>query len=671
MSTPVKMNASELQQLKEMANIIRGLSMDGIQKANSGHPGLPMGMADTTAVLWMRHLKHNPNDSKWADRDRFVLSAGHGSMLIYSLLHLTGYDLSLDELKNFRQWDSKTPGHPEYGHTDGVETTTGPLGQGIANAVGMAIAEKRLATHFNTNENIIVDHNTYVIAGDGCMMEGISHEACSLAGHLKLGKLILLYDDNNISIDGPTSLSFSDDTMKRFESYGWHTQRADGHNMDDVDQAISTAKLDDRPSIIACKTTIGFGSPNKAGTSGVHGSPLGADEIVLTKQKLGLPADQSFYITDEVLEFTRKSKTIGSEYQNEWQSRFENYKSENNSKAELFNRIMQNQLPENWDNNLPDFEVDSAMATRSASGKVLDSLTSDLYEMVGGSADLAPSNNTFPKDGKAIAADDYDGNYLHYGVREHAMAAIMNGLAVHGGTIPYGGTFLVFSDYMRNSVRLSAMMGIRVIYVFTHDSIGLGEDGPTHQPIEHLASLRTIPNLNVIRPSDAAETAWAWQSAIENTAGPTALILTRQKLANPDRKNLGPARNLLKGGYVLSDMDDACVIIIASGSEVEIAMNAQKILSEKKIASRVVAMPCCELFDKQDEAYKRSVLPENIKPRIAIEAGSDQTWYKYVGTQGKIIGINGWGASAPYQEIYKQFGLTAENIAETALGLIK
>ncbi len=665
MSQQSNINELELNQLKEMANIIRGLSMDGIQKANSGHPGLPMGMADATSVLWMRHLKHNPTDPNWANRDRFVLSAGHGSMLIYSLLHLTGYDLSLKDIKNFRQWGSKTPGHPEYKHTAGVETTTGPLGQGIANAVGMAIAEKRLAAHFNTAENKIVDHHTYVIAGDGCMMEGISHEACSLAGHLKLDKLILLYDDNSISIDGPTGLSFTEDVLKRFEAYGWHTQRIDGHDHEEVDQAISSAKNDNRPSIIACKTTIGFGSPNKAGTSGVHGSPLGADEIILTKEKLGLPSDKSFYISENVAQFAGNSKKTGTSAQATWQENFNSYKNKYADKADLFNRIMTNALPENWTENLPQFETGSALATRSASGKVLDAITPGLYEMLGGSADLSPSNNTFPKDGKVVNSDAYDGNYLHYGVREHAMAGIMNGLALHGGIIPYGGTFLVFSDYMRNSIRLSAMMGIRVVYVFTHDSIGLGEDGPTHQPIEHLASLRTIPNLNVIRPADGAETAWAWQSAIENTTGPSALILTRQKLPNLERQT-GALENMQKGGYVLSEAENAKVIIIATGSEVEIALNAQKLLANKNIAARVVSMPCCEIFDAQDEAYKESVLPKNIAARIAIEAASDQTWYKYVGSTGKIIGIKGYGASAPYQEIYKEFGLTAEAVAEVA-----
>jgi transketolase len=669
MSQQSNINELELNQLKEMANIIRGLSMDGIQKANSGHPGLPMGMADVASVLWMRHLKHNPADPSWANRDRFVLSAGHGSMLIYSLLHLTGYDLSLEDIKNFRQWGSKTPGHPEYKHTAGIETTTGPLGQGIANAVGMAIAEKRLAAHFNTAENTILDHYTYVIAGDGCMMEGISHEACSLAGHLKLDKLILLYDDNSISIDGSTDLSFTEDVLKRFEAYGWHTQRIDGHDHEEVDQAISSAKNDNRPSIIACKTTIGFGSPNKAGTSGVHGSPLGADEIILTKEKLGLPTDKPFYISENVARFAGNSKETGISAQAMWQENFNSYKNKYTGKADLFNRIMTNTLPENWTENLPQFEAGSALATRSASGKVLDAITPGLYEMLGGSADLSPSNNTFPKDGKVVNKDDYDGNYLHYGVREHAMAGIMNGLALHGGIIPYGGTFLVFSDYMRNSIRLSAMMGIRVIYVFTHDSIGLGEDGPTHQPIEHLASLRTIPNLNVIRPADGAETAWAWQSAIENTTSPSALILTRQKLPNLERPNEA-MENMQKGGYVLSDAENAKVIIIATGSEVEIALNTQKLLADKNIAARVISMPCCEIFDAQDEAYKESVLPKNITVRLAIEAASDQTWYKYVGLNGKIIGISGYGASAPYQEIYKQFGLTAEVVAEEAKRLL-
>lgn len=658
-----KMSNDQINQIKEMAKVIRGLSMDGVQAANSGHPGMPMGMADVASLLWMNHLKHNPEDSHWIDRDRFVLSAGHGSMLLYSLLYLTGYKLSLADLKNFRQLGSKTPGHPEYGDTDGVETTTGPLGQGLANAVGMAIAERKLAEKYNKNSHDIVDHYTYVITGDGCLMEGISHEACSLAGHLKLGKLIIFYDDNSISIDGSTELSFTEDVIKRFEAYKWHTHKIDGHNLGEINNAINKAKDDNRPSIIACKTIIGFGSPNKSGTHSVHGSPLGPEEVTLTKEKLGLPTDKFFYVPEDVLSFCRSAAEKGVKQQNEWQKNFDTYASSNKLFADEFLRISKGDLPINWEKNIPVF-TDDSMATRTASGKTLDAILAGLPELLGGSADLTPSNNTFSKNGSTILnAQHYSGNYIHYGVREHAMAGIMNGIALHGGLIPYGATFLVFSDYMRNSIRLAALMGIRVIFIFTHDSIGLGEDGPTHQPVEHISSLREIPNLNVIRPADANETAQAWKLAIENKKGPTALILTRQNLATlPD---INTASNVAKGGYILSDSENAIVGLIASGSEVEIAYQAQKLLKNKNVSARVISMPCCELFDQQEESYKRLVLPDGLK-YVAMEAGTPTTWYKYV-KGGKVIGMNSFGASGKYKELYKHFGLTAEAMAEAAL----
>ena len=651
-----KLTSNELTNLAEMAKTIRGLSMDGVQKANSGHPGMPMGMADVAAVLWTRHLRYDPGNPDWANRDRFVLSAGHGSMLLYSLLHLTGYDLSLDDIKNFRQWGSKTPGHPEYGHTPGVETTTGPLGQGVANAVGMAIAEAHLAARFNRGNQNLIDHRTYVVAGDGCLMEGISHEACSLAGHLKLGKLTLLYDDNHISIDGSTGLAFSEAVLERFEAYGWHTQRVDGHDLQAINEAITEANEDSRPSIIACRTTIGFGSPHLAGTSKVHGSPLGADEIILTKKQLKLPADKSFYISEKALNYSRKSISNGEKLSKDWQEYFTEYKIANPTLAAEFENMMAGKITTDIDALLPLFSISDKLATRAASGKTLDKLVPSLPILIGGSADLTGSNLTLAKDQAILDSAHYDGTYIHYGVREHAMGAIMNGLALHN-LIPYGGTFLVFSDYMRNSLRLAAMMGLRVIYVFTHDSIGLGEDGPTHQPIEHVASLRLIPNLTVIRPADPSETALAWKSALENTSGPTALVLTRQKL--PTLSNTGQA---LRGGYVLSDAANPQVLIIATGSEVEIALQAQQGLEQKGISARVVSMPSCEIFDAQDEGYKALVLPEEIKVRVAIEAGSTDGWYKYVGQHGRIIGIDHFGASAPYQEIYQKFGLTADTV---------
>lgn len=660
----------ELSQLKEMATTVRGLSIDAIQKANSGHPGMPMGMADVATLLWMRHLKHNPLNSNWYDRDRFVLSAGHGSMLLYSLLHLTGYNLSLNEIKNFRQWQSKTPGHPEYGHTDGVETTTGPLGQGVANAVGMALAEKNLAENFNKPNHNIINHYTYCIAGDGCLMEGISHEACSLAGHLKLGKLILFYDDNNISIDGKTDLSFSEDVAKRFEAYNWHTQKVDGHDMEAVEKAILHAQNDERPSLIACKTTIGYGSPNKAGTSGVHGSPLGNDELTLTKKTLGLPCDKQFYISSQTSSFCQQTLEHHKKSAGTWDEAFKAYGEAFPALHKELQRRFNGDLTDTWQSYLPDFSQTEAMATRSSSGKVLDSLTSALPELTGGSADLTPSNNTFPKQGKAITDKNSSGNYIHYGVREHAMAAIMNGLALHGAFIPYAGTFMVFSDYMRNSIRLSALMGIRVIYVLTHDSIGLGEDGPTHQPIEHLAALRAIPNLTVVRPADANETAQAWALALKNINGPTAIVLTRQKVQNQNVMGHATAENLQKGAYILSAAQNAQVTLMASGSEVEIAVAVQKQLKSAQINAEVVSMPSMSDFDKQDRAYKNTVLKKGTL-KVAIEAGCSQSWYKYVGENHLIFAIDHYGASAPAEEIYQQFGLDAENISTKIIEQLK
>ncbi len=647
------------EQLRAIANTIRGLSMDAVQKANSGHPGLPMGMADVATVLWSDFLKFNPANPRWFDRDRFVLSGGHGSMLLYSLLYLYGYDLSLDDLKNFRQWHSKTPGHPEYRDTPGVETTTGPLGQGIANAVGMAVAEASLAARYNTPEAELVNHYTYVMAGDGDLQEGISHEACSFAGHQRLGKLIMLYDDNNITIDGETNLSFSEDVLQRFEAYGWHTQRIDGHDYRAIRRAIRRAQeVSDKPSIIACKTIIGYGSPNKAGTHDVHGAPLGEEEVKLAKEQLGLPANENFYVPDEVLQITRTYLDRGRELEMHWQEKL--LVAPN---ANAFKQCIREEIPDQAFD-IPAFEAGKDMATRAASGKVLDHLAPHIPALMGGSADLTPSNKTFPKGETAFSVENRKGRYLHYGVREHAMAAIMNGLSLHGGVIPYGGTFFVFTDYMRPSMRLAALMGIRVIYVLTHDSIGLGEDGPTHQPIEHLASLRCMPNMRVIRPMDAAETAEAWKQALQRTDGPSCLVLTRQKVPEYDRKALGfaPASELSRGGYVLLEDEGYDLILIATGSEVALTVEAKQKLNEQGKKVRIVAMPCTDLFDAQDEAYRQSVLPKGSKKRIAIEAGASQSWYKYVGCEGKIIGIDRFGASAPYGKLYEEFGLTVDAI---------
>jgi transketolase len=656
-----------------IANSIRGLAMDGVQKANSGHPGLPMGMADVATVLWTRFLQFNPADPLWPDRDRFVLSAGHGSMLLYSLLYLTGFELSLEELKSFRQWDSLTPGHPESHLTPGVETTTGPLGQGISNAVGMALAERWLAAHYNRPGYDVIDHHTYVIVSDGDLMEGISHEACALAGHLGLGKLIVLYDDNKITIDGPTSLSYSDDVPGRFEAYGWHAMRADGHDPDAIDAAIREAQEEsDRPSIIACRTHIGYGSPNKQDTSSVHGEPLGDEEIRLTKENLGLPLEPAFYVLDEVATIMGRVAAEGAQRQQEWEELYVRYCDEFPDLADEFLLAIEGDLPDGWDENLTAiFETGSSMATRASSGAVLSELSTRIPNLVGGSADLTGSNKTRPQGARHVSRDDFSGRYIHFGIREHGMGGILNGMSLHGGVRTFGGTFLVFSDYMRPAIRLAALMGVPVVYVFTHDSIGLGEDGPTHQPIEQLMSLRLIPGLTVIRPAEATETAMAWRSALENKQGPTALSLTRQGLATFDRTKMAPAKMAALGAYVLSDVDDPVAILMASGSEVHIALEAQTLLAAKGMNARVVSMPSWELFEAQPIEYRESVFPSYIKARVSIEAGVTLGWERYVGQDGKAIGLDRFGASAPFQEIYKNLGLTAEAMVDAVAGMLE
>lgn len=655
----------EMHQLA--ANTIRGLTIDAVQKANIGHPGMPMGMADTAVVLWTQFLQHNPDDPQWLNRDRFILSAGHGSMLLYSLLHLTGYKtMTLDDLKQFRQWHSNTPGHPESYETVGVETTTGPLGQGISNAVGFALAEKWLAAHYNRPGHDIIDHHTYVIASDGDLMEGVSHESTSLAGHLGLGKLIVLYDDNHITIDGSTELSFTEDTLARYEAYGWHVQQADGHEPLRIIEAIEAAQAETkRPSLIACRTIIGYGSPNKEGTSGVHGSPLGEAEVDLTKENLGIPLTPKFYVPDGVYAFMAGSSAA----QDAWEETWASYKAAYPAETTALEAALNGDLPHDWDAILPTFEPGKKMATRASSGQVLNAIAQHVPYLLGGSADLTGSNKTDIKGADYLSADDFSGRYIHYGVREHGMASMMNGMALHGGVRPYGGTFLVFSDYMRPTIRLACMMGLPVIYVFSHDSIGLGEDGPTHQPIEHVMSLRAIPGLTLIRPAEANETAVAWRVAMENQSGPTALVLTRQGLPTLDPA-VYPVANADKGAYVLSDGDEAQVILMATGSEVEIALNAQTLLAERGVAARVVSMPSWELFAKQSPAYRDSVLPPSITARVSVEAGVTLGWERYIGTQGTAVGLDRYGASAPYQTIYEKLGLTPEAVADAAQALL-
>ncbi len=656
---------------KIIANTIRGLSVDGVAAANSGHPGMPLGMADVCAVLWSEHMNFNPKNPKWLNRDRFILSAGHGSMLIYSLLHLYGYDLSMDDLKAFRQWGSKTPGHPENFVTAGVETTTGPLGQGVANAVGFALAEASLAARYNREGSEIIDHYTYVVAGDGCLQEGISHEACSFAGHNKLGKLIMLYDSNNITIDGPTHISFTEDTRKRFEAYGWQVLEIDGHDYDQINTAIAEAKKEkSKPSIIICKTIIGFGSPNRAGTSKAHGEPFPAEEIELMKEKLGLPKDKSFFVPDEISDLRAKTQEKGESLENKWNELWENYKNKNQEAAkELENSIKGEISKEALD--IPQFSSEKAIATRSASGTVLNHIAKYIPQLMGGSADLTPSNNTLPAGEESFSPENPKGRYIRYGVREHGMAAIMNGMALHGGVLPYSGTFFVFSDYMRPAMRMSALMEQQVVYVLTHDSIGLGEDGPTHQPEAHLWAYRMIPNMTVIRPMDANETAEAWKSALKNKKGPTCLVLTRQNLPVYDRAGLGWAKSeeAQKGGYVLCEDKDFEAIIIATGSEVELAVEAKTKLNEQGVKVRIVSMPSTNIFDEQPQEYKESVLPKNILKRVAVEAGVTLGWYKYVGLEGRVIGLDRFGASAPYKTLYKEFGITTDAIVEAVNSL--
>ena len=652
---------------RELANAIRALSMDAVQKANSGHPGAPMGMADIAEVLWNDYMKHNPVNPDWADRDRFILSNGHGSMLIYSLLHLTGYDLSIDDLKQFRQLHSKTPGHPEYGYAPGVETTTGPLGQGITNGVGMAIAERALAAEFNTDEHTIVDHNTYVFLGDGCLMEGISHEACSLAGTLGLGKLIAFWDDNGISIDGHVEGWFADDTPKRFEAYGWHVVRdVDGHDADAVARAIEEAKsVSDKPSMICCKTVIGFGSPNKCGSHDCNGAPLGEDEIALTRKELGWE-HPPFVVPDEIYAGW-DAKEKGAAAEAAWNETFADYKAANPELAAEFERRMAAELPSDWSGKADDFiksvnEAAESLATRQASLKSIEGYAAALPEIFGGSADLGCSNLTEWSGHKPMRKDSPKANYINYGVREFGMSAIMNGIALHGGYIPFGATFLMFSEYARNALRMAALMKIRSIFVFSHDSIGLGEDGPTHQAVEQIPTLRMIPNMQVWRACDTVESAVSWRAAIERKDGPSCLIFSRQGLPFQQRSEEQIA-NISKGGYVLKDCDGTPdAIIIATGSEVALAMGAAEQLADRKI--RVVSMPCSNVFDAQDEAYKESVLPAAVTARVAVEAAVTDGWYKYVGANGAVVGIDRFGESAPAGELFEYFGFTVDNVVK-------
>ena len=659
---------------KYLANAIRALSMDGVQQANSGHPGAPMGMADIAEVLWRSHLNHNPSNPEWADRDRFVLSNGHGSMLIYSLLHLAGYELSIDDLKNFRQLHSKTPGHPEYGYAPGIETTTGPLGQGITNAVGMAIAEKALAAQFNKEGHDIVDHFTYVFMGDGCLMEGISHEACSLAGTLGLGKLIAFWDDNGISIDGHVEGWFSDDTPKRFESYGWHVIPAvDGHDSEAINAAIEAAKADPRPTLICTKTIIGFGSPNKSGSHDCHGAPLGAEEIAATRKELGWEHGP-FEIPQEVYA-EWSAKEAGAAKEAAWDEKFAAYEAAYPELAAEFKRRVNGDLPAEWEEKanqiIADLQANPAnIASRKASQNALEAFGQMLPEFMGGSADLAPSNLTMWSGSKSLEANDFSGNYIHYGVREFGMTAIMNGIALHGGFVPYGATFLMFMEYARNAMRMAALMKVQNIQVYTHDSIGLGEDGPTHQPVEQMASLRLTPNMSTWRPCDQVESAVAWKLAIERKDGPSALIFSRQNLAQQER-TAEQVADIAKGAYILKDSDGKPeLILIATGSEVELAVKAAEQLTAEGKQVRVVSMPSTDAFDKQDAAYRESVLPSDVTARIAVEAGIADFWYKYVGFDGRIIGMTTFGESAPADQLFEMFGFTVENAVNTAKELL-
>jgi transketolase len=652
-------------------NTVRTLAMDAVQQAESGHPGTPMALAPLAYVLFTRVMRHDPADPSWSNRDRFVLSAGHASMLLYACLYLSGYDLTLEDLKQFRQWDSRTPGHPELGYTPGVETTTGPLGQGIGNAVGMAVAEAHLSAVFNKPGHDIVDHNTYFICSDGDLMEGISHEASSFAGHFKLGKLIGFYDDNKITIDGSTDLTYTDDNQKRFEGYGWHVLHIDDVNdLEQIERAIAAAKaVKDRPTMVITKTHIGWGSP-KQDSEKAHGEALGKENILITKKNYGWPSTEPFFVPDEALAHWRKTKERGAQQHADWNRTWDAYAKANPSEAKELERRLSGKLPAGWASRIPAFTKDNGnVASRAAFGAVLNATADALPELMGGSADLTPSNNTTVKTWKAFAADDHAGNYMHFGIREHGMAAIMNGMALHGGVRPYGGTFLIFSDYMRPSVRLAAFMHQPVIFIYTHDSIGLGEDGPTHQPIEQLSALRAIPGLTLLRPADANETAVAWKTTIESK-GPVALVLTRQKLGLIDREKYASADGVAKGAYVLASAEKPKVVLMSSGSEVALVLQAYEKLTAQGVAARVVSMPSMELFAEQSADYQHSVLPAGI-PRVAIEAGHPMSWYKWIAGNGEILGLTRFGASSPYERIYKELGLTVDHVVDVAMRLTR
>jgi transketolase len=656
-------------------NTLRFLSADMVQQANSGHPGLPMGCATIAYTIWMRHLRHNPSNPGWFNRDRFILSGGHGSALLYSLLHLTGYNLSLKELKNFRQWGSKTPGHPEYGLTPGVEVTTGPLGQGFANGVGMAIAEAHLAAEYNQFHPALINHFIYGIVTDGDLMEGISSEAASLAGHLSLGKLIYLYDDNRITIDGSTDLTFTEDRAKRFTSYKWQVLKvSDGNDVEEIDSAIQQAKEDFRPSLIICRTTIGYGLPTRQGTSKAHGEPPGAMELNAAKANQGWPLEPSFYIPEQVIAHFHQSLEDGKMWEENWTNEFDLFRAKEPEKAAELDRRVRSELPDDWSKAIPVFPTDEkGMGTRVASGKVINALTTVLPELQGGSADLAPSNKTWMEGISAFEKESPNGRNMHFGVREHAMGAVVNGMAVHGGLIPFGATFLAFSDYMREPIRLSALSHYPSIWVFTHDSIGVGEDGPTHQPVEQLATLRAIPELAVIRPADANETAYAWKVAVERGHSPTTLVFTRQNVPTIDRNLFAPADGLERGAYVLADMGegDPELILMASGSEVQLIVEAGILIAAEAVTVRLVSFPSWELFKAQRSEYKESVFPSNVRARLAVEAGISMGWEHWVGEKGMIIGIDRFGASAPFEVLYREFGLTVGNIVQHGLRLAR
>ena len=670
MKAQTAVDATSLDQL--CINTIRTLSIDAVQKANSGHPGLPMGAAAMAYALWTRHLRFNPRNPQWCDRDRFVLSAGHGCMLQYVLLFLTGYDLTLDDLKQFRQWGSKTPGHPEYGHTPGVEVTTGPLGQGFGNAVGFAMAERILAARFNADSAAIVDHHTYVIASDGDMMEGVASEAASLAGHLRLGRLIVLYDDNQVSLDGPTNLSFSrENVSERFDAYGWHTQFVeDGNSVDAIDSAISTAKADPRPSMIRVRTHIGYGAPHKQDTSAAHGEPLGEDEVRAAKRFYGWPEDAHFLVPDEALAHFRKAVDRGAALESAWRARFDAYAAAKPALAKQFDDEQAGRLPSGWTDAIPSFgKEDGAMATRDASAKTLNAIAAKVPALIGGSADLATSNKTSVKDCADFEAGDYGGRNLRFGVREHGMAAALTGMSLHGGLRPYGATFLIFSDYMRPAIRLAALQRANPIYVWTHDSIGLGEDGPTHQSIEQIPSLRAIPNMTIMRPADANESAICWRLAVEHTGGPVGMAFTRQKLPILDA---AATRGAARGGYTLvREEGGACkVILIGTGSEVHVCIAARDILQGKGIPTRVVSLPCWSIFEAQDRAYRDDVLPPAVTARVAVEAAAVFGWERYVGDRGAVVGMTRFGASAPAEVLFKEFGFTGDRVAARALSIL-